>query len=221
MSRKNGSNKQVLDEEGTVDSKVKDTILKARNRVDKARFELDVQEPMNPEVSLPEAQKVEIFSKMVKQFLIRIEPLLSADSVKGNKTYYHGGDEPLATFELVPPDTEGYRLSLVTQDKDAETLRRMIGLPRGVELPEPMTVTFRGLKDIIEKPSVVSHQWEVCTANQGAPPNWEYIYPVEQRMVPKSVYRDAMRDADQFLQEIGIGVQTGLPEVDDQSEEPF
>jgi hypothetical protein len=223
MSSKNGqtANKQVIDEEGTVDSKIKDTIIQARNRVEKAFYQVNVKNPLEDVQTLPKPKRDEIYAKTVRQFLLRIEPLLTADSIQGNEAYYNGLGEPIASFGLVPPDTEGHKLSLVTLDKDEKTLRRMMDLPRGVELPEPKTITFEGLQDIIEKPLIVSHQWEVCVAKSGARPNWDYIYPHEERLVPREVYRDALRQADQFLQEIGIGVETGLPEVDDVSDQPY
>lgn len=223
MSTENGQtpNQQVLDEEGNVDSKIKETIINARNRVDKAVFQLDVQEPLEEGVNVAEPKKDQIFAKTVRQFLLRIEPLLTADSIRGNEPYYEGDGQPIASFRLVPPDTNGHKLSLVTLDEDKKQLRRMMDLPRGVDLPEPQTVSFDGLKDIIEKPIVVGHQWEVCVAKSGAKPNWEYIYPEQQQMVPRRVFRDALRQADKFLQEIGIGVETGLPEVDDVSDQPY
>jgi len=223
MSKSNGvtANQQVLDEEGTVDSKIKETIIKARNRVDKTRFQLDVQEPLSGDVDVSEPRKSQIYAKMVQQYLVRIEPLLSSASVQGNERYYTNEGEEISRFILAPPDTENYQFSLVMQDQDPKTLRRMIGLPKGVDLPEPQPVVFAGLKDVIEKPIVASHQWEVCVSKKGAPVNWEYEYPTAEQMVPDHVYRDALRESDQFLQEIGIGVETGLPEVDDQSDEPF
>lgn len=223
MSSKNGqtANQQVIDEEGTVDSKIKDTIIQARNRVEKAFYQVDVQNPLEDVETLPKPKRDQIYAKTVRQFILRIEPLLTADAIQGNEPYYTASGEPIAVFKLVPPDTDGHRLSLVTLDKDDNTLRRMMDLPREVELPKPEQITFNGLKDIIEKPMIVTHQWEVCVAKSGARPNWEYIYPQEERLVPRDVYRDALREADQFLQEIGIGVETGLPEVDDISDEPY
>jgi hypothetical protein len=223
MSSKNGqtANQQVIDEEGTVDSKIKDTIIQARNRVEKAFYQVDVQNPLEDVETLPKPKRDQIYAKTVRQFILRIEPLLTAESVQGNEPYYEGDGEAIASFHLVPPDTQGHKLSLVTLEKDDKKLRRMMDLPRGVELPEPKEIRFDGLKDIIEKPMVVTHQWEVCVAKSGARPNWEYIYPHEERLVPREVYRDALRQADQFLQEIGIGVETGLPEVDDVSDQPY
>jgi len=220
MSSKNGqtANQQVIDEEGTVDSKIKDTIIEARNRVERAFYQVNVKNPLEDVQTLPKPKRDQIYSQTVKQFILRIEPLLTADSIQGNEPYYTASSEPIATFQLVPPDTDGHRLSLVTLDKDEKTLRRMMDLPRGVELPEPKKIRFNGLKDIIEKPMVVTHQWEVCVAKSGARPNWEYIYPQDERLVPRDVYRDALRQADQFLQEIGIGVETGLPQVDDETD---
>ena len=221
MSRQNGQDggKQVIDEDGDVDTKVKDTIIEARNRVDKARYKIHVEAPLEGH-QIPPARQTQIFAKVVKQFPVRIEPLLSSDEIQGNEEYYHGTKEPFASFELVPPDTEGYPVSLVTRDHSEKELRQMIGLPRGVELPEPRTIAFHGLKDVIERPIMVQEQWEICVEKSGAPPNWEYVYPTAEQLVPDQVYVNAVRQASHFLQDIGIGVETGLPEVDERAD-PF
>lgn len=222
MSTHNGDSgsKQVIDEDGDVDTKVKDTIIQARNRVDKGRYKLHVEAPLENEKQIPPAHKTQIFAKIVKQFLVRIEPLLSSDEIVGNERFYVGDGEPFASFELVPQDTDGYPFTLVTRDDTDRELRQKIGLPRGVEVPEPRTVHFYGLKDIIEQPVVVREEWEVCVEKKGAPPNWEYVYPTDEKLVPDQVYVNAIRQADMFLQEIGIGVETGLPETDERAE-PF
>jgi len=226
MSMENGqrekegdANEQVLDEEGDVDSKVKDRILEARERVDDTKHAVDVEEPLSADVELGRNQKTQIFAKTVKQFLIRIEPLLRADRIDGNEDYYTEMDEPIGVVRLVPRDIDDYQFSLVARQRLDETqLRTMIGLPRDAEIPEPEVVAFSGLKDIIEKPPVLTHQWSVCVSKQGARPNWEYAYPEAQRPVPEQIYVDAIREADSFLHDIGIGVDTGLPNTDEESE---
>jgi len=226
MSKQNGqrekesdANQKVLDEEGDVDSKVKDLILQARQRVADTKYAVDVKEPLNADVEIRRPRKIQIFAKTVKQFLIRIEPLLRADRIVGNEYYYEDMDEPIGTVELVPPDTDGYQFSLVARrGLDERELRTMIGLPLGAEIPEPEVVAFTGLKEIIERPPVLSYQWSVCVSKQGARPNWDFAYPEVQRQVPEQIYIDAIREADSFLHDIGIGVDTGLPNTDEESQ---
>jgi hypothetical protein len=86
----------------------------------------------------------------------------------------------------------------------------MLDLPRGVDLPEPQRVPFEGLKEVIERDPVLTHQWEVCVKREGARPNWEYVYPQTQRPVPKRLYENAVRKADMFLQQAGIGLDTDV-----------
>jgi len=216
-----GQQKQDEDEEGEVDSKIKQKIIEARDRVDRTKEAVDVKAELEPDIQLSPDKKTELFAKTVKQFLIRIEPLLTADEIKDNRQYYVGtADNPIAKFHLYPPDTDGYRFSLIERVDDAEGLRRQLELPPEADIPQPHPVVLQGLRDIIETPLVVSHQWEVVTACEGAPPNWDYVYPTRQQIIPQTVWLDAVREADTFLQSIGIGVQTGLPEVDEKGQ-PF
>lgn len=200
----------VVDEDGQVDKAVKKRIIQARERVDEAEVGLYLQVPTDPDVNLGEAEKVHIYGTIVKQFLRRIEPLLLTDKIDENTRFYE--DREIDAVTLVPRDTVDYRFSAVadTSASDQE-LRRRIGLPRGADVPQPQTVTFDGLKSIIEEDTILTHTWEVCVNNQGAPPNHEYVYPTVQQPVPKRVYEEAMRLADQFLQAINLGLDLEMP----------
>lgn len=198
---------EVVDEDGDVDKALKRRIIQARERVDETELALYRDAEIEPDVALSEVQKVHIYGTTVKQFLRRIEPLLRTANVPDNEKYYKSIE--LGEITLIPPDTNGYQFSLVAStDMSDHELRKRIGLPNGVELPEPEVVEIAGLEAIIESDTVLSKQWEICVAKAGAPPNWEYEYPLAQQPIPKRIYEEGMRKADMFLQNAGIGLET-------------
>jgi hypothetical protein len=210
MSGENGSEapQEVIDEEGGVDKAIKKRIIQARERVDETEISLYRDAEVDPNVNLSELEKIHIYATTVKQFLRRIEPLLRTANIPNNDEYYT--DIHIETVPLVPPDTKGYPFSILPEihDLEAKEQRRRLNLPHGVEVPEIEPVTFEGLKDIIEGDIILSHRWQVCVQNKGARPNWDFVYPEQTRPVPKEVYENAVRKADMFLQEAGIGVET-------------
>jgi len=200
---------EVIDEEGDVDKAFKRGIIQAWSRVDETETALYRDAALDTEIQVNPAEKVQIYAMAVKQFLRRVEPILRSPNIKGNKQYYRGdSDDPIAEFGLIPSETEGYPFHLVARDYERSELRRMIGLPKDAEIPEPKTITIVGLKDVIEREPIATHEWQVCVRKEGAPPNWEYVYPKDQRAFPKSVYVNAVRRTVQFLQDAGIGLET-------------
>lgn len=200
---------EVLDEEGDVDKAFKRGIIQSWSQVQETETALYRDAEINPDVRLSAPEKVQIYAMAVKQFLRRVEPLLRSPNIKGNKQYYEGNaDNPIAEFNLIPGETEGYPFQLVAQDHSPSELRRMIGLPKNADLPQPQRIRIVGLRDVIEREPVASYQWEVCVKKEGAPPNWKYVYPQDTRAFPKSVYVNAVRRTVQFLQDAGIGLET-------------
>jgi len=176
-------------------------------------------------VNLNDWEKIHIYATTVKQFLRRIEPIMRSANIDGNERFYK--HEHIGTVRLVPPETDGYQFDLVAySDHEKDELRRILDLPRGVDPPEVAERSFNGLEEIIEKEPVVGKRWAVCVKKQGAKPNWEYVYPQEQKPVPKRIYEDAVRKADLFLQNAGIGLDTDtkgtdvITEFDMSGEEP-
>jgi len=220
-----GPPQEVIDEEGDVDKAIKRRIIQARERVDETELALYRDATIEPNVNLDEFQKIHIYATTVKQFLRRIEPLLRTKDVPSNKEYYT--EIEIGQIELTPPDTQGYRFSIIGQtNRPDKQVRRMLDLPRGVDLPKPIPIPFVGLKSVIEREPVVQNQWEVCVKRVAARPNWEYVYPRAQQPVPKRIYENAVRKADMFLQQAGIGLDTDtagteiISEFDMSGEEP-
>lgn len=220
-----GQPQEVIDEEGDVDKALKRRIIQARERVDETELALYRDAAIQPDVNLGPTEKIHIYATTVKQFLRRIEPLLRVEGVPNNEHYYSHVE--IGQIDLVPPDTDGYRFSLIANSSRTDKeLRRMLDLPRGVDLPEPLSIPFEGLQTVIERDPIVGHQWEVCVKKAGARPNWQYVYPQTQQPVPKQIYEDAVRKADMFLQNAGIGLDTDtkgtevIKEFDMSGEEP-
>jgi len=205
VDKDNDSDKRVADEEGSVDTKIKTRILKSRERVDSAEEALFVEAATDETMRFNRQQQIVTWGTMVKQFLRTIEPLLRSDEVKGSTKYYE--EIEIGKEVLTPPDTDGYPFSRVSfTNKSDKQLRRMLGLPRGVSIPKPMPVTFNGLRSIIEAPDVLEQRWVVTVDNSGPPPTHKEVYPHEKKVISKDIFVDAVRYADQFLQEAGIGL---------------
>lgn len=200
---------EVIDDDGDVDKAIKRRIVKARERVDETELALWRDAELDPQIrgSISEAEKIRTFAMTVQQFLRRIEPLFRVDGIENNREYYTEID--VGEITLYPPDTDGYQFSMIGRvDGGEQELRRMLDLPRGVDVPEPVQITITGLQEVIEREPVLSYQWSVCVAKQGARPNWEYVYPSVTRPMGKKIYKNAIRMADLFLQEAGIGLDT-------------
>ena len=203
---------QVIDEDKNVDARLKRQIVDLRKEVRVAERLLFVESQANPEVQMSPAERTAAWGTVVKQYIRMIEPLLRADPIEDSKEYYVAAE--LGNVQLVPPDVDGYKFSLVARAgnvSDSE-LRRQIGLPRSVDIPQPEVKPFVGLQSIIDAPNVVGHEWAVKVSDGGAPSNADYVYPSTQQVVPKQIYHTAFRKANLFLQKAGVGL-----DVDDDS----
>jgi len=197
--------KRVPDEEHKVDTKIKTRIIQNRKRVDDAEEALFVDAVTDPNVQLSHEKSVITWGTIVKQFLRSIEPILRSDDVEGATEFYR--NKKIGEEVLIPPTTDGYQFEMVAYtDKPDKQLRRMIGLPRGVDVPKPERKPFMGLKSIIEAPDVLEHRWAVTVDNSGAAPNHQEVYPHAQQVISKDIFVDSVRYADHFLQEAGIGL---------------
>jgi len=115
----------------------------------------------------------------------------------------------------VPPDTDGYNFSMVAySDNSDNELRQMLNLPRSATVPKPETIHFIGLKDIIEAPDVLQHRWTVTVDDSGPPPKHDRVYPNAKNVISKEIFVDAVRYADQLLQNAGIGIDVSGNQTD-------
>jgi len=207
----------VIDEEGSVDQAIKKRILNSRQAINENENMLFTERVISPEINLTEAQAVMAWGHSVRRYIRDVEVLLKDDEIPESSRYYE--EVKLGEVTLVPPDTEEYEFSLFANEKwDNKTLKKQMGLPPGCEVPEPFTKTFTGLGELLESDDVVTHSWELYIDKTGAPEKWETVTLESGQVIPKEVYEKAVRFTDGFLQNAGIGVKTGTPEEDDESE---
>lgn len=201
--------REVKDEEGTVDRKLKDRILKSRNRIDDREDILFTQAKLDPQINISHEDAVEAWGNSVRQYIRSIEPVLRSDEIGRADFYYK--EMVLGEETLTPPDTSEYDFSLFAEDSVSNTRLMMdMGLPHTFEPPEAVTVTFQGLVDIIEL-ETIGHEWVVQTEKHDFR-NESVERLSVSRPVPKYVLENAVRAADQFLQEAGIGLEIGEPD---------
>ncbi len=181
---------------------------------------LFVQAAANPGVHLSHVEKVEAWGTSVRQYIRAIEPLLKSDEMPQSRHYYR--EAPLLKTEIAPPDTNGYEWSMFARDGvDARTLAREMGLPPSFDPPEPKQVELRGLFDIIDKTNLETAWQFTIPGKSGSMVNGETMVLEETLPIPKSVYEEAVSLADEFLQQAGVGLEIGTPQVDDQDLEGF
>lgn len=199
---------EVEDAEDYVDKRVKKRILEARARVDEREDQLFNERLLDPEIEISNAQATVAWGNTVRQFARNIEVLLE-DMATGSEEVKHYLDSvQLGTVRIPPPDTERREWSKVAMDSyTPDMLRREFGLSPSAELPEVREVPFKGLRDIVERESHLSQTWVVTIDDSGPPPEHEHQRLQATRPVPKWIYENAVRAADRFLHEAGIGVK--------------
>lgn len=196
---------QVSDDDGSVDRRIKKRIQNTRERIDQAETKLYVQAETDPQVQITPQRQTAAWGTIVKQYIRSIEPLLQAEDIDQSEFYYNKIE--LGKVHLPPPDIENYRFSLCANEEiDDSVLRRELGLPRSASIPRPVVKEFHGLKTILDGDPVVQHRWAVTIDDNGPPSTHERVFPSVQRMMPKHIYEHAVREADQFLQQAGFGL---------------
>jgi len=237
MSWNNGSdddrpgNKQVVDDEGTVDQKLKNEILRARNRVEDREDQIFVQGPMEG-VPYNHAQLAEIWKTSVRQYVRRVEPLLQSEEIAGAREYYL--EKPVASRAVYPEDgptpVQGagkrdeieVQWSMFYQDAvDIERIRRMDDrFGRQFQPPEAKTYRLVGLREVIEQPEQ-TFEWAIELGNSWNPNRNMIATPTRTVTMNKPELERAVRLTDQFLQhEAGIAIDVGHQEKDEMELNP-
>lgn len=211
MSQQNGEMGNVkvnTDDENTVDRKIKNQILELRKVIDDDERRLYVDRMAeHPEYGRMQADRD--WGVSVRQYLRGIKRLWADDESVPIKNVNHYWQEiPLhdSQEELYPPDTDGYRFSLVEyEDQYSEqALREAIGLDARVPLPEPHTVEFRGLQSVLGRDRI-EHTWAIKVDASGPPRKHEIVRTSVAMPVPKYILENAVEAADNFLQQAGLG----------------
>lgn len=197
-----------VQDDGTVDQRIKKRILDARQRVDDREDYLYVEAPVEDSKTANTVQQDVYWGMVVKQFLRTIEPLLRSDDIDRADDYYH--TVALGNVQLVPRSTENYPFEkYATGTIGEQAFKMQYNLPRSVSLPEPKTEPFVGLKSVIETDGIVCATWTIETNSWTDPSNQGIIQTADERPIPKHIYENAVREADEFLQQSGIGLEIG------------
>lgn len=207
-------NKRVKDEEGTVDDRVKQRILNTRTNVDDTELLLFVQAPVEYG-GITREKQLEGFGTVVRQYIRAVRPLLTSDEVVESDAYWQ--EKPICSFEVPPPDGEFPWSELYRLDKTR--VNRQYGFPPSFTPPKSKRFELHGLRDLLNHERIeFDWRFRIYQHRQkhGSPRHLQVNDPL-----PKHVYDRGIELADEFLQTVGIGVDVGFKEVDDQDVNPF
>jgi hypothetical protein len=218
MAARNGEvdDVTVKDDEEYVAKRIKKQILDSRQLVNEREDVFFAGELLDPDINLSQEQKVESWGNTVRQYIRDIEPLLrnfpaGVDDQGRDICEFYRESIQLGEVRLVPPDTRSYDFSAITavdgEEFTERDLKRELNLPPQVDLPHPHRVEFGGLLSIVDYDARVSYQWRVNTNPGGFNTAEDYVTLQQSRIVPKYVYESAVRAANMFLDEIGIGIE--------------
>lgn len=202
---------QINDDEGLVDKRTKEHILNLRQQIDNDERELFVNWPKEDRRSFNQVQAVQQWAVPVKQYLRAIKRLWHTDGSENNvrNVEFYWRQKTIAEYELTPPDKDGYQFSLIgAPDMTPDDLRNRIGLPRGVDVPQQVTITVNGLQEILDRDRI-GHTWTVYVEKSGARPNWNQKVLTKEMPLPKDLLTNAVEVADDFLQQAGVGFKIG------------
>jgi len=226
-----GGQKQVVDEEGSVDQQLKNAILKTRDRVAERHDQLYTVAPYQG-AELSTAEQNKYWGSSVRQYLVRIEPLLKSDEIPHAKEYYN--EKPIAQRAVRPEDGPAKVVKtgrarradetvdvnwgeLQAEQRSSQQERRL----RTIDFPNAKTYRVVGLKGVIENPRE-QFTWTVDINRDINPQRQLVVRPQRVVQLTKDELYRAVRHADEFLQHhAGIAVETGHKEVDEEETNPI
>lgn len=206
---------EEVQDDGLVDRKLKNRIITARQRVDDREDELFVRS-ISSQIGFNRQQAVAAWGATVRQYLRAIEPILRQEEVEESEYYYK--DVPIAVEAVTPQPGVTRVLNPRSGKSETEHINwnlyyseevNPIGLVKhngyDINPPEPKTIELYGLKSVIET-DAVRKRWEVPLGkgvlNKVAVPTFE-------TPLKKSWLETAVREADHFLQQAGVGLEIG------------
>jgi len=197
---------EVADDEQYTDKKIKQRILNAREMLNDAQHELYSKRLVDPQVQYSEIDALLAWGNLVRSYIRDLAILLNHDDMA--QARYYREEVELAEIQLIPPDKHGYPFSQIAHAEidEQDLVMQMQGFERGAELPKPKTRTIHGLMGLVKTEPVIEAHWVVTKNPRAARPNREHINLNAQRPIPRNVYEQALVEADQFLQQSGIGL---------------
>ena len=210
----NNEYENVVDESGTVNQKHKEQILQARNRIDEREDAMFTGPLIDPAIGegITHYERVKAMGRTVRMLIRRLRPLLVRDTVEGAEEYAETVE--LGRMTLYPPDSDGIPFSaLVHDDINEKAFRREYDLPKGVDLPQPVTRDFDGLLSLLAVPDEIAYTWRVKTKTGKRVGPDDIIVLQEAQPIPMHILERAVMASDDFMQEAGIGLtlDTGDP----------
>lgn len=194
---------EKVQDDGSVDQKIKNRIIDARNRIDEREDLLFVRAQADPDVQLQNAEALNAWGTCVRQYIRAVEPLLKSDDIQNASYYYY--EVPIGHgFEVPPPDNEDGEWSKFAHTSNKRGLCREMGLPSSFDPPKPKEVQFNGLIDVLNRPVIdLSWSFEKHPDSPGSNPvHLEATIPV-----PKTFLEEAVSHVDEFLQDAGVGLE--------------
>lgn len=188
-------NGEVSDEEGFVDRKKKETIIQNRQEIKEWNKKLFSNEKMGG-ISYEEA--VSLWRDRVVEYLVSIEPLLNRENLPLSTEAYT--EWPLGYVEFELPEEYQQQRATSINDLVGRESHYLTGNPETTK-----TVTVRGLKTVIER-ETVAVEWTLKRRQVSGPPVIEEITHREEVPMPKHILLNAVRMADDWLQQAGIGL---------------
>lgn len=194
--------KTVEDQDGYTDTERKRVILDNRQKCQ------ETAEFVFPRVSqgvMRQEAAVRTFHEPVRNYLLSIEPLLKQSDLPLAEQAYLG--QPMGVVEFpLPPKFQGLGGRIDPKQVKKRGFR-LLGDP-----PEPDQHTIIGLKEIIERDEY-THTWEVEVNPIGGmaaktKPRDTHTETVV-KPTPKMALINAVRTADEFLQNAGVGLELG------------
>lgn len=197
-----GSN--IGDDDATVDSRKKQQILDRREELDEWEMELYTQVGLG-EMSIEQANQ--LWGYRVRSYLKAVEPILVHGDLEHQDQVYQEQD----CGQVQIPAPSEFRSSRF----------EITGDP-----PTPKRVPVQGIREVIEAKQV-SATWEVQVRDQQSGERRKMITRSNSRALTYPVLETAVRVVDEWLQVVGIGIDTnqgvpeyGFEEVEDADETP-
>lgn len=196
----------VSDDEDYCDKKVKTRLLNTRELLIKSKTKLETERLIEPDVQYSGYEAFAAWANLIQSYIFELGILLEHDDIP--MADYYREEIELGTVHLVPQDTEGVPFSDIVREDvtEKEIVQQSDALDRGCKLPRPSSVTFRGLMDVAETDILLEDDWRVVANPMEAEPNQRIIRVEAQQPVPTEIFQRALVASDQFLQNVGIGL---------------
>jgi len=222
---------EVQDADGLVERRVKQRVMDRRQAVTDLKEDLFINHTAEARLTqgaqqLMPHEQVQLWATSVRQYLRAIEPLLRSDEIPDSEYYYRELEIvdrnvwPRDDTQVDDGDYKGTRIrqpdgsvrhekiawpALYEQDTPARA-NPLLG--RGFKPPQPKRVELKGLKSVMEIDGI-SKQWHVPLNPREPEFRQEVAMPVWQQPLRKEWLDKAVAEADQFLNDNGLGFDIG------------